>query len=936
MAFSRRVDAKGVDVYFGCATYGQANNRTQDNVVFARSFWCDLDCGPGKGYATQAAAVKAVVAFCKAVGLPTPMIVSSGKGIHIYFCTPEDITPANWTQTAELLKRATKKFKLQVDYSRSTDRASVLRCIETRNHKDPSNPLPVKLLHKGQITTHPEFHLQLTKYVGEADDLGIEGAVDPRLAGDNADLASPRREFKPSDANAIADRCAAIGAMRDTGGNIAEPHWYAAIGVLARTKQGGIICHEWSKGHPNYSRLETQTRIERSLGLSGPTTCDKMSDGFASCQSCKYRGNIKSPIELGEAAPAAVVTDQVTVQATATTPPPTSDIPDFPEHYGWGLYPGTKGKEVLWVEHWEDIEDGEGGTTPGWVKSTLLPYKLWPIARVETSAKVYSMNMYMEKERGDVTEFALDSSVVAEGGSKLFSELGSREMNLNQKDKIAIQQYLNAWVGHLRQTYAATPSITQYGWHNGGFIVGRDNLHGTGIGKAVLREAAADYAEFFEPSGDLDTWVDAVDKAYNHPGLEALQFCVLGSFAAPLWSLLMGSAGGVIVYAHSKDTGLGKTTAQKVGLSAWGNPANLVRQEGGFTINALYGHIGVMQNLPVVIDEFTNSKTDFASQLVYSVSAGQGKARMSQDAKLQKTANWSTIVLASGNNLITEKLSVHRADASAEMSRVWEFTVACKSPLDKRLAKPLFRKFDENYGHAGRAYMEYVVANKDKIRKMLAAVQDRFDVDHDITQGERYWSALHACVLTSLAICRKLGLVQFDQAAMKSWIKKQLQTNRWQISSNVPTMLDQFANMLLDLGPGILTTIGDGQNNGPIRVERPIVGPVTGRIILADPGNTAVREVIYIASDAAKKWCVKHSVAYEDMRRELVANQIVKDKTVQVCLGKGTSGYAGNRARSLEISPSAMRDVFGDTPLADKITALTSGDDNGRQQAVKR
>ena len=105
-------------------------------------------------------------------------------------------------------------------------------------------------------------------------------------------------------------------------------------------------------------------------------------------------------------------------------------------------------------------------------------------------------------------------------------------------------------------------------------------------------------------------------------------------------------------------------------------------------------------------------------------------------------------------------------------------------------------------------------------------------------------------------------------------------------------------------------------------------------MILADQNNNAVREVLYISSDAAKKWCVKHSVAYEDMKRELEAQQIIRQGTAQVSLGKGTAAYEASRARSLEINPHSMRQVLGDAPLADKVESILCGNDDAGSRAV--
>ncbi len=55
-----------------------------------KALYLDLDCGEGKastgsGYATQLDALEALRDFCEKCGLPRPLIVDSGGGIHAYW-----------------------------------------------------------------------------------------------------------------------------------------------------------------------------------------------------------------------------------------------------------------------------------------------------------------------------------------------------------------------------------------------------------------------------------------------------------------------------------------------------------------------------------------------------------------------------------------------------------------------------------------------------------------------------------------------------------------------------------------------------------------------------------------------------------------------------------------------------------------------------------
>lgn len=107
-------------------------------------------------------------------------------------------------------------------------------------------------------------------------------------------------DFPPSDAEQVADRCAIIGAMRNSKGqHQGEEEWRACLGVLRHTVQGEALCHEWSKGHPDYSRAQTQAKLDR-LSAYGPTLCETLEACQPqACAACAFRGFTKSPITLG-------------------------------------------------------------------------------------------------------------------------------------------------------------------------------------------------------------------------------------------------------------------------------------------------------------------------------------------------------------------------------------------------------------------------------------------------------------------------------------------------------------------------------------------------------------------------------------------------------------------------------------------------------------
>ena len=99
------MDSQGVDAYFALATFEDDSGRKADNAIFLRSFFLDLDCGTGKPYADQASAAQALSIFVADTKLPSPTLVNSGGGLHVYWPLTEDVPVSEWIRHAKSLKR---------------------------------------------------------------------------------------------------------------------------------------------------------------------------------------------------------------------------------------------------------------------------------------------------------------------------------------------------------------------------------------------------------------------------------------------------------------------------------------------------------------------------------------------------------------------------------------------------------------------------------------------------------------------------------------------------------------------------------------------------------------------------------------------------------------------------------------------------------------
>jgi hypothetical protein len=110
------LDTENRDTYFACASYakesyvdsnGKRRQRTRENAGWAKCFWIDIDCGEDKaaaaaGYASRDEAIKALMAFSKATGLPEPSVISSGGGFHCYWPLTSAVEKHEWIRKLPL------------------------------------------------------------------------------------------------------------------------------------------------------------------------------------------------------------------------------------------------------------------------------------------------------------------------------------------------------------------------------------------------------------------------------------------------------------------------------------------------------------------------------------------------------------------------------------------------------------------------------------------------------------------------------------------------------------------------------------------------------------------------------------------------------------------------------------------------------------------
>jgi len=305
-------DHDGLNCYCNFATFiceqgvlgkdGKIHFRSQENAGVCRSFRFDIDCRiskPKAAYANQEEAITAVEAMCRSEGLPSPVYVDSGGGLHGYWSVERDLTQAEWLPYAHAIAAATRAHGIAADHQCTINFVGVLRPIGTHHVKTGKlvkligelvGPFPLRAFdHLGE-----KYRNATTQSAPRGEPAATSvGACGPGRGNVSAAILS--NLYDPSNPAKVAKACRQIAALAADPSAFSEPMHRLTAGVLKHCKDGerfylDLLDSEW--------RDAGQAKLDR--WTAGPTTCrrfDEINPG--GCAGCPHRNEIKSPIQLG-------------------------------------------------------------------------------------------------------------------------------------------------------------------------------------------------------------------------------------------------------------------------------------------------------------------------------------------------------------------------------------------------------------------------------------------------------------------------------------------------------------------------------------------------------------------------------------------------------------------------------------------------------------
>jgi hypothetical protein len=766
-----RIDIAGGNVYYAMSSFVEAGNRKQSNVELTKSLFIDIDCGEGKPFADQREGAKALKVFLKASALPPPMIVNSGRGLHVYWPLTVALAPADWQPLADALKECAKHHGFEIDAAVTADSARVLRPVGTHN---PKNGAEVALIKDAPDNDPGSMRSALAQFMHKVPvKRGFAAQAKP-VSSITASLGSGM-EYEPAVAGNIVGGCAQVRWAANNQTDVEEPFWYALLGIAAFCDDPEGTAVAWSDQHPGYDYPKTILKIEQWRGrATGPTTCAKFKDLRESgCKKCPYAGKITTPCQIG--------------RKMAEAEGPAADVID------------VVANEVPLPQGFKRTKAGGLAQTIDETDIEVVPFDLYPVSYGKDEALGYEVvRFHWKRPHKGWQEIKFRQAYLADGNREFPTAIADQGIVLPFKGLTERFQYmLRAYMDELRKLRTTTNLYTSLGWKEEDtlFVIGDKQVRKDEAGQVVVEDVVLSSAVqrvstgMYGTKGTHEKWLK-VTKLMELAGLNAHIFAMGVSMSAPLYNFT-GLKGGVLsLYGP---TGSGKSLAQLAMQSVWGNPVELHFQSK-YTQNALFTRLSFYNNLPMTIDETTMMPDKEVGDFIYGVTQGRDKSRLNARVEERDPRTWAAPVTLSTNRPMSGKLLSATFETDAQMARMLELSLESADIFTKStdVGRKFYDTVTRNYGHVGLLILQWLVelgaaATEKLIADHMVAFEKKYKVR--FSGEERYWEVMVVLADLMNKVAKERGWVTYDYVPATNYALEQAGMTRRSISAS---KIDEF------------------------------------------------------------------------------------------------------------------------------------------------
>lgn len=325
--------------------------------------------------------------------------------------------------------------------------------------------------------------------------------------------------------------------------------------------------------------------------------------------------------------------------------------------------------------------------------------------------------------------WAMPRKLLSGDSAEIASELLDRGLDILPNKKNKVVEYI-----HASRPFHKITCTDKTGWHGGAYVT-PDKVYGQEAGEYIYQTEGAAIDPIFSIRSTLADWKREV-AAYAG-GNSRLLFALSAAFAGTLATPANLESGGFHIVGGSSS---GKSTAQRVAASVWGDPETFKRSWRA-TSNGLEGVASLHNDNILILDEISEMNPKDASETAYMLGNGQGKTRSSKTGNTRQAKTWKTLFLSSGEvtlqDMINEEGGGRRRTKAGQEVRIANIQADAGKGMGlfehlhtfgkpSSLADHLRYQTSKHHGAAGAAWLDAVTKNHRELWDTLPAEINAF------------------------------------------------------------------------------------------------------------------------------------------------------------------------------------------------------------------
>ena len=433
------------------------------------------------------------------------------------------------------------------------------------------------------------------------------------------------------------------------------------------------------------------------------------------------------------------------------------------------------------------------------IKIKACPHPILPVEiinNIDTNIEKVKLAFYKRKK----WQYAIVEKKIIASNTAII-QLANRGIEVNSENAKNLVSYL-ADIIELNDL-EITDGITHLGWINKDFIP---------YTSKYKYDGDVAYKNIFESvskKGIYEKWKMEIKKL--RADSRTLRFLMASSFASPLVKIFQINPFVVHLWGKSSN---GKTVAEMICASIWGNPAKgKLLSSLDSTKVASERLCNFLRNIPLILDELQITKTKYKNYdtLIYELTEGKGRDRGTVDGGLTETTEWDNIIIVSGEEPITNASS-----KEGVKNRVIEIEENEKIVEN---GNEVVNVILNNYGFAGKEFIE-IIQNKEDLFDEYNNLVERLKKD---TNSPKQINAIATILIADKIVSDlifKDNPITLEEA--KDYFTKDIDE------------ADRYMDLIIDIANANINNFYDSNN------EFPPSGQVWGKIEKTTDGKGAI------------------------------------------------------------------------------------------------